>query len=336
MLAQRDSGQLVTPNKVLLRDYLERWLTDWCTANLSPTSRERYELLVRGQILPFLGNVKLQDLKPAHLSRWYAQLLENGNRRGGPLNPVTIKFASRVLHRALAIAVQDEIITRNPCSIRSAPKVERKEVQILSPEEVTRLLRTFRGRNLQTFVTTALATGARRGELLALRWSDVDLERGTVSIERSLEQTTAGLRFKSPKTKSGRRTIGIPASVCDELRLHYRRQLERRLKLGQGRLPDSLVFSTWDGQPRHPRAVTIEFMGVVRASGLPGITLHSLRHCHASALIAAGLDPVTVSKRLGHATPQTTLLVYSHVFQQRDAEAVAAIDGVLAQGLGES
>jgi integrase len=336
LLGQRDTGSLVAPSKVLLRDYLEQWLAGWCIVNLSPGTAERYGFAVKTQVLPHLGHIRLQDLKPAHLSPWYANLLTNGRSGGGVLAPRTVRNAHRILHKALEVAVEDGLILKNPVSIKRPPKTERVQVQILKPEEVPILVSAFKGRPLRCFIVLALASGARRGELLALRWSDVDLDEGVIKIARSLEETrAAGLRFKEPKTAAGRRTIGIPAAVVDELRAQRKARLEWRLKLGQRRPADDLVFCTWHGSARSPGAVSREFAKRTEQAGLGHITLHALRHTHASALIAAGVSIVDIARRLGHSSPAITLGVYAHLFGSQDSAAVKAIDATLAGALGE-
>ena len=260
LLAQRDSGALISAHKVLLRDYLEQWVgaDGWCSANVAPKTRERYDEVIRCQVLPHLGNLKLQDLKPAHVGKWHANLLVNGRKSGGPLSGRTVGHAHRVLHKALECAVEDELISRNPVGVKKPPKVERIAVQILAPEEIAIVLNAFRGRALYSFVLLALATGARRGELLALRWDDLDLDQCTVRLWRSLEETRAGLRVKETKTSAGHRVIGIPTAVAADLRAHRKAQLELRLQLGQGRMPDgALVFPTWEGKARSPRATSL-------------------------------------------------------------------------------
>jgi hypothetical protein len=155
----------------------------------------------------------------------------------------------------------------------------------------------------------------RGGELVALRWSDVDMEKGRIRVERSLEQTNAGLSFKAPKTKAGRRSISIPPAVVAELRAHWRRQQEQRLALGLGRAGgDDLVLARPDGSTWPPDSLTSEWARAVRIMKLPKVTLHALRHTHVSQLIASGLDVVSVSRRIGHSNPTVTLSVYAHLF----------------------
>jgi integrase len=166
--------------------------------------------------------------------------------------------------------------------------------------------------------------------LLALRWKDVDLEGATLRVEQALEQTKrGGLRFKPPKTKYGRRSIALPASVVAELRAHWKATLERRLILGQGKVDnDALVFANWDGSTRSPNAMSKEWRRAVHAAKLKA-SFHSLRHTHASKLIAAGINVLDISRRLGHSSPAFTLKVYGHLFKPDD-RAAAAIEGLLS------
>lgn len=176
----------------------------------------------------------------------------------------------------------------------------------------------------------ALSAGARRGEILALTWGNVDLATAAVRIERSLEQTKAGLRFKQPKTKHGRRTIALPPIAVEALQAHRRRQLEIRLAFGQGKLePGTLLFSTIDGDPIPPNNLSRDWRRFVRARKLPAVSFHGLRHSHASALIANGIDPLTVSRRIGHASTSTTMNLYSHMFEKTDIAAAKAIEAAL-------
>jgi integrase len=199
---------------------------------------------------------------------------------------------------------------------------------ILQPDSARALLDALRDHPLYLLASLALATGMRRNEMLALRWKDVDLETGKLTIEQSLEQTTAhGIRIKAPKTRRGRRTISLPASTVAELRGHWRAQQEQRLALGVGRSPaDGPVLASFDGKPQSPNAVTKAWPVAMAAIGMSGVTLHSLRHTHASMLIASGMDVLTVSRRLGHGSPTITLRVYGHLIHETDDRAARIIE----------
>jgi integrase len=209
--------------------------------------------------------------------------------------------------------------------------VPEPEIEIATDAEIKLVLDRLRERDrpLYTIASLALATGMRRGELLALRWQDV--EDGKVKVERSLEQTRSGLKFKSPKTKRGRRSVSIPASVAAELRAHKVAQQEFRLAIGLGRLsPQDLVFTARDGAPRKPNALTNDWLRATMTVGRR-INLHALRHTHVSNLIAAGIDILTISRRVGHASPAITLSVYGHLCPSTDDRAAQAMEELFSR-----
>jgi len=206
------------------------------------------------------------------------------------------------------------------------PKIEASEVEILKADQVKAVLDALKGSRLHPIVSLALATGMRRGELLALRWRNVDLARSVLKVEHSLEQTKAGLRFKAPKSKHGPRLISLPSSAVAMLDLHRRELLELRLKLGMGKPNlDALAFCNVDGSPISPNCFSVTWSQAISRLGIK-VTFHALRHSHASALIAAGVDVVTVSRRLGHSSPTITLGTYAHLFADTDTSAAAAIE----------
>ena len=182
---------------------------------------------------------------------------------------------------------------------------------------------------MHPIATLALLSGARRGELLALRWCDLDVDKGSMRIERSLEQTRAGgLRFKEPKTPDSVRVISLPAGAVEALKAHRVRQLEQRMMLGQGGRPE-LVFTTLDGDPITPDVLSKAWSRQTAAKGMPQVHFHALRHTHASMLISEGIDIVQISERLGHASPTITLNTYSHLFKKDDDDLVSALEKAL-------
>lgn len=329
LLAAVDNGTAVDPSRVTIAEYLAAWLA--ADTDLAPKTIERYRQLVAQQIVPHLGATLLQRLRPAQVAEWHTILLRAGGKDSRPLSARTVGHAHRVLHRAYERALRLEMVSRNPVHAVRPPRPSAAEVEILSSDQIATLLAALAEHPLHPIVSLALGTGMRRGELCALTWATLDLDANTVRIERSLEETADGLRFKSPKTRHGRRTIAIPPPVADVMREHRRHQLEQRLQLGLGRpSPDDLVFTLPDGSPWPPDKVSRDWSNLVRYRGLPKVMFHALRHSHASALIAAGVDIVTVSRRLGHASPAITLTVYAHRFGSTDAAAAAAVGAAMA------
>jgi integrase len=223
----------------------------------------------------------------------------------------------------------------NPAVAVKPPPVPSTEVGILTNEQIGALLRHLNGRTLRPIVSFLVGTGCRRGEALALRWSDVNLDQAVVRIERSLEQTKAGLRFKEPKTRTGRRSISISPWLVAELRAHRIRQDEQRLALGIGRAAnDSLVFARYDGKARVPFSITRDFAVALKALGIADRTLHSLRHTHVSQLVASGMDILTISRRVGHASAAITLGIYGHMIAGQDARAAEVIQQIFTEVAG--
>ena len=328
LLAEVDNGTAMEPSKVTLAEYLRGWLAG--AESLSGKTVERYRQLAEQQIIPHLGGTLLQKLRPAQIQDWHSTLLRAGGKAGAPLSARTVGHAHRVLHAALARAANVEIIARNVAAVVRPPKVEAEEVQILTAPQIADVLTRLSGHPLQAIVTVAVGTGMRRGELCALRWDNVDLDGATIKVERSMEETKAGLRVKAPKSRHGRRTITIPGAATEALRAHRVRQIEHRLALGAGRLgPDDLVFTMPDGRPLSPDNLSRDWRRTVLALKLPAVMFHALRHSHASALIAAGLNVLAISRRLGHATPAFTLTVYGHLFSDTDAAAARAMDAAM-------
>jgi len=320
-----DKGMYVDPSALTVAQHLDTWLDETCPRTVAPKALERYRGLVRNQVVPHLGHVKLQKLRPADVDAWLNTLGKSG------LSVRSIRHAHAVLRTALAHAAAIELLDRNVASIIKPPKLERKEVEILTADEIADSLTKLEGHSLYPIVALAIGTGARRGEIAALKWSDVNLDGATLRVERSLEQTAAGLRVKAPKTAAGRRTISLPAFVVTALREHRRKVLELHLACGLGKLPaDAPVFGNpVEGGWSNPYSISDRWRDAVKSRKLPKVTFHALRHSHASALIAAGLDVVAVSRRLGHASPALTLSVYSHLFVNTDQKAAAAIDAAL-------
>jgi len=321
LVAELQSGASIDPNKVALRQFLDRFETDWIATHVSPHSRERYGYVLN-HVRQHLGDKPLQKVRPADLAAFYGALAREG------LAPRTIRLIHTVLHRALGQAKIWGVIRDNPADLAKPPKMPDQETSMLQPDQASALLERLRGNPLYLLVSLALGTGMRRNEMLGLRWQDVDLDAGRLTIEQALEETRArGIRVKGPKTKHGRRTISLPAHLVTELRQHWREQQKHRLGMGLGKAPDSAsVFATADGGHLSPNALSKAWPRIMAAIGMPGVTLHSLRHTHASMLIASGMDILTISRRLGHSSPTITLSVYGHLIAGTDDRAAQIME----------
>jgi integrase len=327
IVAAAVSGQHVDPSRETVGAFIEHWLTDWANNNVSNKTWTRYAQLLRKHLGARLGSIPIQKLRAADLQAIYAAMAEEG------LADQTRLHLHRVVHRMLGHAEQWGVVVRNVAEMIDAPRVRAHEIEVLTPTEVQTVLETLRGHPLYSVAAVLLGTGLRRGELLALRWQDLNLDGGALQVEQAIEQTTrGGLVFKAPKTKRSRRRVTLPPSIITLLREHWKTQQEQRLILGLGKAPaEGLVFANWDGSVRSPHTLTQQWRKAMKRAGLK-ITLHSLRHTHASTLIASGLDVLTISRRLGHATPVLTLGTYGHLFKTDD-RAATIIEKMLGDGL---
>src|SRR5437764_13855191 len=233
LLRALDTGEHVDPNRISVRDWLSSWLTA-VRSEVAPKTHERYGEIVNHFLAPALGNLPLAKLAPVHLQEAYNGLATGGRRDGkeGGLSPRTRRHIHRILSTALNRAVEQQLIGRNPCDVfkKRLTKVERREMATLTAEQSQVLLTAIRHTRIYWPVLIALATGARRGEILALRWRNVDLDRGAVGVVESLEQTKTGLRAKAPKSEKAR-AITLPSFAVDELRRLKREQAQSLLVL---------------------------------------------------------------------------------------------------------
>jgi integrase len=328
-------GSYVDASKVTVAEHVAARIAQWQAAGvISGRTAERYRELHANQIEPHIGAKLVQKLRTIDVEAWHTTLRTKGRKDGkAGVSSQTIKNAHAVLAKALKDGAKHDLVARNVAVDQSAPPVRADEVTILAPNQVRDLEAKLVGHKMYAPVIVALFTGVRRGELLALRWHHVDFDTKTLHIRDSLDETKAGgVKIKPPKTEAGLRDIALPDIVIDTLHSHRKAQLEMRLALGLGKLPDdALVFPAMDGSsPRSPRIFSAEWCTLANSIGLGDISLHALRHTHASMLISAGLDVVLISKRLGHSNPSITLRIYAHQFAKRDDRAADAINAALA------
>ncbi len=330
LLRTVDTGEHVDPTRMTVR----QWLTAWLAATrdeISPKSHERYSEIVENFLEPELGALPIVKLAPAHIQAAYSKWSIGGRRDGkiGGLAPRTRRHIHRILAASLSRAVEQQILARNPADAfrKRLPKVERRPMTTLTTEQSILLLSAIKHTRVYAPALIAIATGMRRGEILALRWKHVDFEHNTVRVLESLEQVKGGpLRFKAPKTDKTR-SVTLPAFATDELRRLKRIQAEELLAVGIRQSGTTLVCARGDGEPLQPRSLTHEFTRLVgRLLEVPRVRFHDLRHSHATQLLLAGVHPKVAQERLGHSTVSITLDLYSHVTATMQADAAAQLD----------
>jgi integrase len=311
-------------------DYLEDWLAASHTS-VRPQTWDRFRQIVSAHLVPTLGQQKLSSLRPETIQRLYADKIKAG------LAPNTVRKIHIVLHRALAMAVRWNYLPRNPAGAVDRPAVPSRDAPVLGPAEVNRLIATSGAVGKGAGATTlqggaawqwhmlwsvALHSGCREGELLGLKWSDLDFVRGTLTVRRTLISVHAQApRFGEPKSKTSRRTIWLPAEAIALLRAHRTRQAETRLANPYWADHD-LVFSTHIGTPLIRRNVLRAFKVALDRAGLPvSIRFHDLRHAHATLMLMAGVPLKVASGRLGHSGITITGDLYQHVASDMDRDA---------------
>lgn len=330
IMSEMHAGVFVEPSDMTVADYLRHWLEAYARVNVSGKTLERYTEIIESAIIPALGKTLLAKLTPMAIQHFYSAQLTSGAKRGGGLSARTVLHYHRVLHEALRHAVKWQVLSRNPSDAVEPPRPKASIVRPLDEAGCFRLLGDVKGTDLAIPVFLAIWTGMRRGEILALRWADVDLERGVAMVTRTLQQTAEGLCFKEPKSAKSRRQIALSPETVSMLKSHKARQSQDRLLLGADYASGDLVCARGDGTPMKPDTFTASFRGFVSRRGMTSLRFHDLRHTHASLLLKGNIHPKVVSERLGHATIGITLDTYSHLMPGMQEEAALSIDTALA------
>ena len=318
-------------------DLLEHWYA-LAKDELSPTTARGYAWIIKTYIAPHLGSVALARLRPAQLDRYYAKLRADGGKDGKPLSAATVRQVHAILRRALQQGVRWGWITSNPAGLASPPRVRRSELAPPDPAAVVQLIELARSADpdLACFLHVAATTGARRGELCALRQHDLDLDAGVLVIARAIVEGAGGQLIEKDTKTHGSRRIALDPLTVSVLVDHLERRGDTARACGAEPVGDGFVFSDRldCSKPWTPNEVTKRFIRVRNQAGLKQVRLHDLRHFVATRLLAAGVPVRTVSGRLGHANAATTLGVYAHFVKESDREAAATLGALLAPGTG--
>jgi integrase len=335
LLSTLDDGTFTEPTKQTVAEFfVNDWLPSLETRGLRPNTVVSYRETVKKRIVPALGGVQLQKLTPVHLNMFYADLVKDGRCDGkGGLSARSVRYSHTIIRRALADAMKWGRITRNVADAADPPEASaaRRDAQkarsFWSPEELSAFLAYVRPHQFFAALYLAANTGMRRGEVLGLRWRDLDLdnpEGPRLSVSQTVVAPDRKIEFSIPKTGHGR-VVSLDPVTVDVLRQHRVRQAEYRLALGKDYIDHDLVFCEVDGQPVQPDSLSRAFLRLVRASGLRRVRLHDLRHTHASLALKANVHPKIVQTRLGHASIGITMDTYSHVTPGQDLDAARLV-----------
>jgi integrase len=329
-LHQQQQGTLVTTPQQKVEQFLVHCLEDVHKHSVRPRTYERYEEMIRLHLVPGLGHHPLQKLSPQHLQAFYTKKLQEG------LSPTTVLSFHKMLHLALDKTVQWGLVPRNVCDAVEPPHVKRYEIQPLNAEQIQQFLTAARGHRLEALFVLALAIGMRRGELLALKWRDINFATGTLQVRRILTHMPAKLNDKGgyveaePKTEKSRRSITIAPFALEQLKQHRVRQVEEKLKAGPAWTDHDLVFSSTVGGHLHTsRILFAQFKQLLKEAGLPDIRFHDLRHSSATMLLSLGVHPKVVQEILGHCQISMTMDIYSHVLPTMQREAMSKLNDAL-------
>jgi len=316
-------GLLVAGPKVTTGQWLERWLRDVAKPLVRPSTFRRYKDITEQHIAPSLGRIPLERLTPADVR----QLLNA--KLGAGLAPRTVHHVRSVLRTALHQAERDGLIQRNAAALVESPRVEGKEMQSFTPEQARAFQQGIKADPEQALYLVALDSGLRQGEVLGLRWQDVDLDQGAFSLAHALQRVEGRLVLVELKTRKSKRTVKLGVVAAKALRDHRAWQVREQLRLGPLWIDHGLVFTGDHGLPLDGTALTKRFQALLARVGLPRMRFHDLRHSSATLLMSQHVPARVVMERLGHSTINLTLNTYSHVIQALNQEAADAMDRVL-------
>ena len=323
-VSDRVGGVVFDGDHETLESYLRRWIDEVLRGTVKQSTLENYTYIVRLHIIPELGRVRLRALKSRDVRRHYREKQDAG------LSPRTVQIIHTVLRKALQQAVRDDVLPRNLCDAVTAPRPTKKEMQPLTPEQAKRLLENVRKDRLRALYILAVTAGLREGELLGLRWEDVDLERKLLQVRRQLTRTRDGLSFTAPK-RGKARVVRLTDIAIAALKAHREAQNEERARAGSLWEETSLVFTSTIGTPVDVGNLTYRsFRPLLKRTNLPRIRFHDLRHTCATLLLSKGTHPKIVQERLGHANISMTMDTYSPVLPDMQEKAVSAMDDALS------
>lgn len=399
-----DQGKAYGSTKYTLRSFAELWLEDYAAQHLAPKTLYRYKEMLEGRILPALGHMRIERIKPVHLLDFYSGLLQDGTRHdgsykakpalqerlakfgtreqqaqavgvsintlrsiltgkptkkapdvsealgvavsevfeisggrvAGALSEQTIAHHHRLLSNIFSHAVQWQIIADNPASRVKPPKVKKRRAMCYDDEQAEALLSALDKEpedvyKFKVIVALAIASGLRRGEIMGLEWRDVNLQECVITVQRASQYVPGiGIITKEPKNESSERLVTIPVGVAALLQNYKAHWNAQRLIAGEKWQGTLRLFATWDGLPMHPDSISNWFPSFLKRHGLPHMSFHGLRHTNATLLIAQGVQPKTISSRLGHSNISTTMDIYGHHMRRADREAAESLGGMFS------
>ena len=322
-----DAGQATEPSRITLAELAERWLQDVAAIRVQASTMASYEPLLRRHVIPDLGPMKIGKVRSQDLQRYYGRLLKEGRADGKPggLSPRSVRAIHGLLREIFGQAVRWGMLPVNPADFADPPEDTAGEMRFWTAEEAGRFLAAIDGHRLWALWLLAIVTGLRQGELLGLRWTDVDLETGALAVRQAMKRGK-GEKYGPPKSKQSRRVISLAQDAVGALRAHAILQKRERLMAGPKWRDAGLVFTTQRGTALSPRNVLRSHVALCKKADVPAIRFHDLRHTHATILFGEGADAKTVQTRLGHHTASFTLQKYVHALRPKEEEAARRVE----------
>jgi len=325
LLNSVNKGVYTPPGKLTVAEYLQNWLNGYVKTNCAPRTAESYQSIIELHLLPDLGNTLLSQLRPQAIQTYYAKACDT-------LSAKSVLYHHRILKHALKYAVRQGYLGRNPCDLVDPPKPQKKTMRTLMPQELESLLEVASDNQFYPVIYTAVSTGVRQAELLALRWRDIDFDSASILVSRALYKRRGLCEFKEPKTAHSRRRVSMTPKLAAYLRDYKGEKESVALHLGHLPRPDDLVFANIEGKPLDPCVLSHNFARIAKRAGLENLRFHDLRHTFASLMLLRGAKPKVISEALGHASVAFTMDVYSHIIDGMQSEAMALLDGILPAG----
>ena len=322
MITEMEEGKLSHRSKKKVNEWMDEWLDNYLP-NIEETTRKGYRDKINRYIKPTIGDIYIKALRPEHVQRMVNDMLDDG------LAPKSIRDAYNNINAAMKKAVKLRLIPYNPCEAVELPKLKKYRAKVYPIEMIHTLLDTAMDTDMYLPVFLLVMVGLRRGELLALKWDDIDFENNVLKVRRNMVNGENGFIIKAPKSEAGIRDIHLGEDVMSVLREARMQYTYDAFSYGVGFQNLGFVIRQQDGSPYKPDSMTQKWQRFIKAYNLPKIRLHDLRHSNATALISAGVNPRVVQQRLGHSDVNITLNTYTHVLPEMDIEAASKLDSVI-------
>jgi len=327
LVTSLEKGVYTPPGRLTLAEHLRNWLDGYVKTNCSIRTLDTVQSIAEHHLIPALGHIQLKQLHPQQIQAYYGKALEKLSAR-------SVHYHHRILKQCLKYAVRQGYLGRNPCELVDPPSPRKKPMRTLTPTEVEVLLEQATGNQFYPVIYTAVSTGLRQAELLALRWRDVDPDITlSISVNRVFYKRRGICEFKEPKTEHSRRRVAMTPKLACFLR-EYRAERESLCRsLGKELTIDDLVFASVEGKPIDPGVLTHNFARLAKKAGLEGVRFHDLRHTFASLMLLRGAKVKIISEALGHSSVAFTMDVYSYIIEGMQEDAMALLDEMLPEGV---